>query len=126
MQPRPDRPPEESLGFRWMFLGAVGAALLWAGIAASAAQQLPPGSSVPSVRRGTNGQIEIAPPNAPVRPGISRRDAAPAATAPRAALPAAGPTGASIVVRGSVASPPKPVKSVEWTIPKVPDTTPRE
>ena len=111
---------------QWMFLGAVAAALLWAEIAVSAAQELPPGSSVPSVRRGTNGQIEIAPPDAPVRSGSSRRDVARAATAPRAASPGAGPNGASIVVRGSVPPPSKPVTSVEWTIPKVQDTTSRE
>ena len=111
---------------RWMLLGAVAAALLWAEIAASAAQELPPERSVPSVRRGTNGQIEIAPPNAPVRSGISRRDAAPAATAPKATSPGAGPNGASFVVRGSAPPPSKPVTSVEWTLPKVPDTTPRE
>jgi probable HAF family extracellular repeat protein len=114
------------LALQWILLGAVAAALLWAEIATSAAQELPPGELVPPLRRGTNGQIDVAPPNAVVRSGISRRDAAPAATAPKAALPELGTNGASSAARGSASPPTKPVISVVLAIPKVPDTTPRE
>jgi probable HAF family extracellular repeat protein len=119
-------PEGESLTLQWILLGAAAAALVWAAIGTSAAQELPPGGSVPPLRRGTNGQIEIAPPNSAVRSAISRRDAAPAATKPKAASPGTGPNGVSSGARDSGPPPSKPVISVVLTIPKVPDTTRRE
>jgi glucose/arabinose dehydrogenase len=69
---------------QWIVLGAMVPLLLWAEIAASPAQQLPLGGGpIPPVRRGANGQIEIAPPDAAAaRPGVGRHRAAPAAIAP--------------------------------------------
>jgi hypothetical protein len=56
---------------RWILLGTMAPALLWADIAVSAAQGLPPGGGpVPPVWRGADGQIEIVPPNAAARPEI--------------------------------------------------------
>jgi hypothetical protein len=110
-------PEDESLTLQWILLGAAAAALVWAAIETSAAQELPPGGSLPPLRRGTNGQIEIAPPNSAARSAISRRDAAPAAIKPKAASPGTGPNGMSSEARDSRPPPSKPVISVVLTIP---------
>jgi probable HAF family extracellular repeat protein len=114
------------LALQWILLGAVAAVLLWAEIAVSAAQGLPPGGSIPPLRRGANGQVEIVPPNAAVRSRLSRRDAATGATARNPASTGVGPNEVGSVAWGSGPPPPKPVTSVTLAIPKVPDTTPRE
>jgi hypothetical protein len=107
---------------RWILLGTMAPALLWADIAASAAQGLPPGGGpVPPVWRGADGQIEIVPPNAAARPAISRPGAAPVAIAPKAGSPGVGRPGTTPAVRGT--GPPQPVITVTPNTPKVPDTT---
>jgi len=114
------------LALQWILLGAVAAVLLWAEIAVSAAQELPPGGSIPPLRRGANGQVEIVPPDAAVGSRLGRRGAATGATAPNRASTGVGPKEVGSVARGSGPPPPKPVTSVTLAIPKVADTSARE
>src|SRR6266446_10374808 len=73
---------------QWIMLGTVAPALLGSDIAVSAAQGLPLGGGpVPPVRRGADGQIEIAPPNTGPRPGTSRHGVAPETIAPKTVSP---------------------------------------
>src|SRR5215831_8451007 len=113
--------PREALALHWTLLGAVIAALLLAEIGASAAQELPPASSVPPLRRGTNGQIEIAPPDAAVSSRTSRYRAS--AGASNSAALETNPKGTSSAARKDGAPPPKPAISVILAIRKIPDTT---
>jgi hypothetical protein len=109
---------------KWILLGTV-ALLLWGPIAASVAQGLPPGGGLlPPVRRGADGQIEIAPPDPAAGPQIGRHHPAPAATPPKAGQPAVTRRTAAPAMRGA-AAPPEPVITVVPTTPKVPDNTPR-
>jgi hypothetical protein len=89
--------------------------------APSAAQELPRGGgSVPALRRGANGQIEVAPTNAapskaPARP---RR-------ADRGSAPAVEPSGkASEVGAADKPQTPRPVIMVTPTVPRISDKTP--
>lgn len=107
-------------------LAGVPVALLWAGIAASVAQELPSGGrSIPPVRRAVTGQIEVVPPDAVT----GRPNAAPAAAAPKPSSPRASRDSAAPAVRSTSAprSPagPHPVITVTPNAPRVPDTTPR-
>jgi len=109
-----------------ILLGTITPALLWADIAVSAAQGLPlGGGQVPPVRRGADGQIEIAPPNTVPRPGTSRHGAAPETIAPRTVSPRVGRQGAPPAVRSTAPpGPPQPVITVIPNTPRVSDTTP--
>jgi len=114
---------------RKIFAG-VAVALLWAGIAASVAQELPSGGgAIPPVRRGANGQIEIVPPDALTRPEAARPGTAPAAVALKPSSPRASRDSAASAVRSTSAprSPAglQPVITVTPNAPRVPDTTPR-
>jgi hypothetical protein len=110
---------------QWILLGAMAPALLWAAIAASAAQGLPLGGGpVPPVRRGADGQIETVLPNT-AQPEVSRPNAAPPAIAPKASPSGVSRNSAAPAVQGATRrQPPQPVITVTPSIPKVPDTTP--
>jgi hypothetical protein len=98
-------------------LAGVALALLWAGIGASLAQELPSGGgAIPPVRRGASGQIEVVPPDAVTRPAAGQHSAAPAAVAPEPSSPRARP-----LLPGG----PQPVITVTPDAPRMPDTTPR-
>lgn len=113
---------------RWVLLAAIAAALWWADIATSTAQELPSGGGpVPPVRRGATGQIEIAPPDAATRPGAGRHDTAPAPGAPKPSSPGIRRDSAAPAVRAvapAPAGPPQPVITVRPNTPRVPDTMP--
>lgn len=104
---------------------AVGAAvsLLLADVAAGRAQELPSGGgSMPELRRGANGQIEVVPTNPATRQAPGRESTAPAA-------PPLSRAGARPAVR--VAAPPRvpagplrPVIEIRPKTPRVPDTAP--
>ena len=107
-------------------------ALLLADVAVSSAQELPSGGGpLPSLRRGANGQIEVAPEGTVAHPPTGKRSAAPAAAAPNPSLPKAGREVAAPAVRAPTAAKlvlpigPRPVITVVPHVPSVPDTTPR-
>jgi hypothetical protein len=111
---------------KWLLLVTIASALLWAAVAASAAQGLPLGSGpVPPVRRGADGQIEIAPPDPAARPPAGRHRAAPAAAAPKTAAPGISRESAAPANRGAVPPPPQPVITFMPSVPQLPDKTPR-
>jgi hypothetical protein len=72
--------------------GAISVALVWADIAASAAQQLPSGGGpIPSVRRGADGKIEVVRPSAKPPPAVTSPNAnARPVTSPPGATPSDG------------------------------------
>jgi hypothetical protein len=107
-------------------------ALLLVDIATVSAQQLPSGGGpLPSLRRGANGQIEIAPPEAATRSptGVPSRTPTPSATNP--SPPRADREVAAPALRAPAPAPPslpkgpRPVITVAPNVPSVPDTTPR-
>jgi len=109
---------------QFLLLGATAAAVLCADIRASSGQALPPGGgSLPELRRGANGQIEIVPQNTPARPEVGQNRAAPA--------PNAAPTGsilnrAAPAARGQAAPALRqPVIVVAPVTPHIPDTSSR-
>jgi hypothetical protein len=100
--------------------------LLAANIAASAAQELPPGSGpLPPLRRGPDGQIEVVRPAAPAPAATGRRQAAPGPAAPRAAPAQRDGNGAAATAGRTAHGPPHAVITVLPEAPKIPDTTPR-
>ena len=109
-------------------LCGVALALLWAGIGASLAQELPSGGgAIPPVRRGANGQIEVVPPDAVTRPAAGQHSTAPAAVAPSRSSPRASRDSAAVRSTSMPQSPagPQPVIAVTPNAPSVPDSTPR-
>src|SRR5215831_14699404 len=110
-----------ALALHWTLLGAVIAASLLAEIEAGAAQELPRASSVPALRRGANGQIEIVSPDAAVRSRTSR-DETSAAAASKSAAPKTNPKGTISPARKDEAAPPKPTISMILAIRKIPGT----
>lgn len=119
-----------SLGLRPT--AALALALLLGDIATVSAQQLPSGGDpLPSLRRGANAQIEIAPPEPATRsrtgtPGKAPTPAAPNPSPPRADREVAAPAlRAPAPARPSLPSGPRPVITVAPNVPSVPDTTPR-
>ena len=101
----------------WIASGVV----LWSAMAAGAAQELPAGGgSIPELRRGAGGQIEVMRPNRPAhQPEQSREKPAPAAGAANPRPPEIRRNGVAPPGR-----PPQPVITVTPTTPRVPDTTP--
>lgn len=108
-----------------VLLCLVAAALLSAGSTATTAQELPSGAGpLPELRRGPNGQIEIARPSAASPPGVNRQGAAPAASAPKAGMPLTSRHDAAHSAPATVPVRPEPVITVVPDTPRVPDTTP--
>lgn len=97
--------------------------------ATSAAQDLPRGGgSVPDLRRGADGQIEIVPPNPVPGTNASRakshpQNAAPEAAVPKPGAPQAGRGVAAPAARPTAPQPAQPVITVSPTTPRVPAGT---
>ena len=102
-------------GVKWISLGIV----LWLVMAISVAQELPSGGGpIPALRRGSGGQLELAPPSAAPRREANRPNPADGAPAPPS-------PNRKVRTPSANAAPPQPVITVTPVTPRVPDTTPR-
>jgi hypothetical protein len=106
-------------------LAGVAFMCLWAAIAASIGQELPSGGGpVPALRRGANGQIEIAPPDRVSRPETGKLRGPPASAAPNSSPQKVGPEIRHSSTSPRPPGPPQPVITVKPSAPRVPDTAP--
>jgi len=97
--------------------------LLLADAAAGRAQELPSGGgSMPELRRGANGRIEVVPTNPATRQAPGRASTAPAA--PPLSRGGAPPPAVRVIAPPPVPAGPRPVIEVRPNIPRVPDTAP--